>query len=594
MKKNNIKPTITLFLIFGILSIICFSGCTSQSMLRSTTGSEATDDSTRSETSVVASGTTSLVPIVNIASGKRSVSLNEEITLSASAVDPAGGNVNVSWQASDGTIVSQNGTSILWKAPEYGTKALVRCIAKDTKGNIGSATAEITVAGTNQLVIKVLADKSSLYIDSDSESISDYVPLSGAKAQIVGSGNSVYSDQNGKVVLDIDSSLLNKEIQIRLNYKNWDITYSSLVSNVEGTIQNDEVMFSPGYENITVAKAYGDSFSMKTGKIEIAPVEKVSGVLKPIYETTISAGSITTTNDSVSGKLLVSANSGTSTTISLDKSGYQAIESYSIPTETAYATLVQAQLVPYTEMSLRAEPSLSSFKPGNYSRNISLSSSIVMGFAQPMTQDSIFNDFEAIVSNKSSNGYFTLNSTSISDYFSIEWKDSLNLVLIPKAAFNPDTTYAIEIKKWIAYAADGRQLKNYAGFYRQFSTVNNPTPHVISYSPVNNERNVSRSGAFSITFDTIMDIDTLSNNMQIEVENRSDLTTTTINSSNLNDYASVSWSNENKTVSFVPKTPLAPHAEYVFKIIKLGTKSTAGKTVTGINNTWIGFSTSGF
>ncbi len=217
-----------------------------------------------------------------------------------------------------------------------------------------------------------------------------------------------------------------------------------------------------------------------------------------------------------------------------------------------------------------------------------------MGFAQPMTQDSIFNDFEAIVSNKSSNGYFTLNSTSISDYFSIEWKDSLNLVLIPKAAFNPDTTYAIEIKKWIAYAADGRQLKNYAGFYRQFSTVNNPTPHVISYSPVNNERNVSRSGAFSITFDTIMDIDTLSNNMQIEVENRSDLTTTTINSSNLNDYASVSWSNENKTVSFVPKTPLAPHAEYVFKIIKLGTKSTAGKTVTGINNTWIGFSTSGF
>lgn len=594
MKKNNIKPTITLFLIFGILSIICFSGCTSQSMLRSTTGSEATDDSTRSETSVVASGTTSLVPIVNIASGKRSVSLNEEITLSASAVDPAGGNVNVSWQASDGTIVSQNGTSILWKAPEYGTKALVRCIAKDTKGNIGSATAEITVAGTNQLVIKVLADKSSLYIDSDSESISDYVPLSGAKAQIVGSGNSVYSDQNGKVVLDIDSSLLNKEIQIRLNYKNWDITYSSLVSNVEGTIQNDEVMFSPGYENITVAKAYGDSFSMKTGKIEIAPVEKVSGVLKPIYETTISAGSITTTNDSVSGKLLVSANSGTSTTISLDKSGYQAIESYSIPTETAYATLVQAQLVPYTEMSLRAEPSLSSFKPGNYSRNISLSSSIVMGFAQPMTQDSIFNDFEAIVSNKSSNSYFTLNSTSISDYFSIEWKDSLNLVLIPKAAFNPDTTYAIEIKKWIAYAADGRQLKNYAGFYRQFSTVNNPTPHVISYRPVNNERNVSRSGAFSITFDTIMDIDTLSNNIQIEVENRSDLTTTTINSGNLNDYASISWSNENKTVSFVPKTPLSPHAEYVFKIIKLGTKSTAGKTVTGINNTWIGFSTSGF
>lgn len=594
MKKNNIKPTILFSIIIGFFCVIILSGCSSQSVMRSATGSDESTDSTRSETNEIATNTASIVPIVNITSSVRSAALNEEISITASAIDPAGGNLFIKWQTSDGTIINDNGTSILWKAPSYGTKAILRCTATDNKGKIGSATAEITVSGSNQLNIKLLADRSSLLINSENDSISDYVPLPGAKVQIVGDKESAFSDQNGKVTLNLSSDKRNTVIQTRITYQNWDLTYSTLVSNVEGISQNDEILFSPGYENITVAKAYGDSFSMKTGKIEIAPVEKVAGVIKPIYETTISAGQYTLTNENGNPTILVSVSSGSQTTISLNKNGYQPIESYVIPTENAYATLVQARLTPYTELSQRADPYISSFKPGNYSRNVALSSSIVIGFAQPMAQDSIFNDFEAIVSNKNSNTFITLNQSNIAEYFNVEWKDDLTLSLAPKAIFSPDTTYALEIKKWNAYAADGRQLKNYVGFYRQFTTVGNPTPHVISYSPQNNETNINRSGAFSLDFDAIMDTETLTDNLQIVVENRSDITTTTITGDNLADFASITWSNENKTVSFVPKTPLAAHAQYVFKIIKLGIKSTAGKTVTGINNTWIGFTTGGF
>lgn len=172
-------------------------------------------------------------------------------------------------------------------------------------------------------------------------------------------------------------------------------------------------------------------------------------------------------------------------------------------------------------------------------------------------------------------------------------ENDTTLILRPLQNFTSQSVYSFNIKKWRAYSIDGRELKNYSGLYHEFKTASDPVPTVTSFVPVNGSSNVRRNGPFAINFDTSINPNSIYNDLSIELVNKKTNLTTSLSETNIDSFFSITWTNGNKTVEFVPVNPLDSYCDYTLRFNKLSVKSMTGKTATGVNYTWLGFSTGG-
>ncbi|MDD3000168.1 MAG: Ig-like domain-containing protein [Candidatus Riflebacteria bacterium] len=591
MKKIKTNYSALLSIVIGILIILGASGCTSDATLRNPVSAEKEAEGDRGGD--IASTTATLIPIINILLDSTRVNTGEEINLRIEAVDPSGGTLDYAWSANEGTLVRADSEIAVWQAPQHSAKALLTCKATDIRGKMGSATVEITVVGKTLYEIKVLGDRSSLFVNSNSYTIGDFAPLGGAKIEVEGMDISQLTDTAGKAVLSLDSEKLGKNAKIRVSYQNWDLLYETLFPAQEGDNRSDELIFSPNFQGLTVAMGTGNAFSPKYGMIEVAPVELGTGLLTAIPEVCVNAGTESGYTDMNNLRVAVSAQRfGPEISLSLSKPGYQTIENTSVPVASSYATIVLAKMLK-NGASTTIEPSISAIKPYKYNQSVAVTSPIEIVFAQPMARDSIFNDFEVIVTNKNTNEIVGLNGSDISKKATIEWKNDTTLVLRPINSFTSQSIYSFNIKKWNAYSIDGRKLKSYAGLYHEFTTASDPVPMVTSFVPVNGSSNVRRNGPFAINFDVPINPNSIYDDLSIELVNKDINSTTTLTETNVDSFFSITWTNQNKTVEFVPVNALDAFCDYTLRFNKLAVKSMTGKTATGINYTWLGFSTGG-
>lgn len=591
MKKIKTIYSALLPIVFGIIALLGASGCASDATLRNPVSAEKEAEGDRGGD--LASTTATLIPIINILSDSTRVNTGDEINLRIEAIDPSGGSLEYSWSTSEGTLIRTDSETAIWQAPQYSTKALLTCKATDIRGKIGSATVEITVVGKTFYEIKVLGDRSSLFVNSSSYAIGDFAPLGGAKVEVEGMDISQLTDSSGRALLSLDSEKLGKEAKIRISYQNWDLLYETLFPTQEGDNRSDELVFSPNFQGLTVAMGTGHAFSPKYGMIEVAPVELGTGLLKSIPEVCVNAGTESAYTDLKNVRVAVSAQRfGPETSLSLSKPGYQTIENTCVPVASSYATIVLAKMLK-NGTTTTVEPAIAAIKPYKYNQSVSVTSPIEIVFAQPMARESIFSDFEVIVTNKNTDEIIGLNGSDISKKATIEWKNDTTLILRPLQNFTSQSVYSFNIKKWRAYSIDGRELKNYSGLYHEFKTASDPVPTVTSFVPVNGSSNVRRNGPFAINFDTSINPNSIYNDLSIELVNKKTNFTTSLSETNIDSFFSITWTNGNKTVEFVPVNPLDSYCDYTLRFNKLSVKSMTGKTATGVNYTWLGFSTGG-
>ncbi|MBP5470188.1 MAG: hypothetical protein J6Z11_13190, partial [Candidatus Riflebacteria bacterium] len=338
-----------------LTSCILFTGCSDVGANKRTnpvgseTDAEATVSTGTSSTDTTSRpADSSLLPVVNLYSSQNIIGAGNEINLRAEAIDPAGAPVTLTWDANEGILVSVNGSTAVWPAPAYSSRSIVSCTATDVRGGKTTANVEIEVIGNSTYRLNILADRRSLTASVNSDDTENaYVPVAGARVILKALNEVAVSDKNGNIEFDVtQAEKIATYSDIEVSYKEWDINYSAKLISITGNVVKDSLIFAPGYNNISIALAEGDSFDMKKGMLEVATTEKNTiGVLEPLSEVSIncSIGQGVSSRDTGIA-LIQSSNGGTSTSLNITKTGYSNIENCKVPLSQNYLTLVSAEM----------------------------------------------------------------------------------------------------------------------------------------------------------------------------------------------------------------------------------------------------------
>ncbi len=548
-------------------------------------------DSTASDTTGL-----TLAPVVNVFASKTIVGPLTEIDLRAEAVDPAGGQVTIAWQAESGTIINTNGSNAIWKAPAQTSSNKIVCIATDVRGT--STKAEVTVEVIGNAVYRLIinADRSSLLTSRiTSDPASPFVAVAGARVSIEGFADSGVTDAAGAVEFNLDqSTAVASSAQVTVSYYDWEASFVANLAVPEGMRIVDNLTFYPGYDSVTVAIARGDSFQLKRGMLEVTTVEISAGVLKPVAEVYVDAGAAQAVSAQTDGRALVSSNinGNSEVLLRLARSGYQTIEGYNVPISIDGLTLVRARMAKSGTLP-DSQAVISFVRPYNGQTAFAVTAPFVIGFGQPMEKSSIFDNVNLMIENKNTGSLLSISGPEILRKFRVEWVGDTLLKLYPNFLLRPVTRYSLLVSRWEARAADGRMLKNYSGMYGEFVTDVDPSPSIVSTAPKNGDTDVGRNGPFTITFDRPMNTESLYSNLQIEITSLDSNSKLTIDGSSLKSHFSVSWKNGNRVLELVPYRMLRANASYLIRLNKSGLVSDSGKAISGFANLWGQFKTAG-
>ena len=586
-----------------LTSCVLFTGCSDVGANKRTNpvGSETDAEATVS-TGTSSTDTTSrpadnsLLPVVNVYSSKNVIGAGNEINLRAEAIDPAGAPVTLTWDANEGILISVNGSTAVWQAPTYSSRSIVSCTATDVRGGKTTANVEIEVIGNSKYKLNILADRRSLTASVNSQDTDNaYVPVAGARVVLKALNEIAVSDKNGNIEFDVTQvDKIATFSDIEVTFKEWDINYTAKLISISGNVVNDSLIFAPGYNNVSVALANGDSFDMKRGMLEVATTEKNTiGVLEPLSEVSIncSAGQGVSSRDTGIA-LISSSNGGTSTNLNITKTGYSNIENCTVPLSQNYLTIVSAEMKRNGNY-LDNEASISWISPYNYKNSVAVMDPFIIGFGQAMDMSSTFDSINLMVQNKNTNELTSFTGDKIKEKFDIVWKNNTLVYLYPKYGYQANTRYSILVNNWSAKTVDGRYLKSYIGTYYEFKTDDDPAPKLLGFEPVNGATNVSRNGPFTIYFDRSIDPNSLYENTELEVVAVDSGMSITLTASSIRTFFSVIWKNDNTELQLVPSVTLSPRASYQIRLKKCSFKSVSGKAISGLENFWTQFTTGG-
>ena len=597
------KVGISALFLFCFLSIVTFTGCSNVGANKRSnpvasedaetsvsTGTASADEPTRTTES-------SLLPVVNIYASQNIAGAGSEINLRAEAIDPAGAPVSLTWDASEGTLISVNGSSAVWQAPSYSTKSTLSCTASDVRGGKTTEEIEIEVIGNSTYKLNILADRRSLNATSNSENTENaYVPVAGARVVLKALGEVAVSDRNGDVQFDVtQANIIATFSDVEVTYKEWDVSYNAKLVSISGSTVNDSLIFAPGYTNVSIALASGDSFEMKKGMLEVATTEKNNiGVLQPLSEVAVncSTGGHGISSSDTGVAILSSSSAGSNTNIKLTKTGYSDIESCNVPLNQNYLTLVSAEMTRNGNI-LDSDATVSWVSPYNYKTSVAVMEPFVIGFGQPMETNTAFNSISLMVHNKNTNELIPMTGDEINSFFDIVWNGNTSVYLYPKTGYQANTRYSIVVNNWTARAVDGRYLKNYVGTYYEFKTDDDPAPKIVSFEPVNGATNVSRNGPFCIYFDRSINPESLYEDTELEVVEVDSGARLTLTGRSIRSFFSIIWKNDNTELQLVPNRTLSPRTSYQIRLKKCSFKSASGKTIAGLENFWTQFTTGG-
>lgn len=583
-----------LFALIAVYIAVTIVGCSSANSISSLNPVAADPESSITLDDGSEVKTAELAPVVNVFASKTVVGPAAEIDLRAEAIDPAGGQIDLSWEANTGTIISTSGSKAVWQAPSQTSIANITCIATDVRGKSTKAELSIEVIGNSMYRLVINADRSSILTSRITGDVSNpYVPVAGARVEMQGLGDIGLTDAAGMVEFNIDqSSRVASYAQVVVKYLDWEISYvASLVVAGEMRIL-DNLTFYPGYDGVSVAIARGDSFALKRGMLEVTAVENSAGEIKPVAEVTVDAGAGQAISAQTDGRaLLSSSNLGSSEVgIRLTRNGYQKIDGYNVPVAIDGLTLVRARMARDGTVT-ESEAIVSYTRPYNGQTGFPVSGPFEIGFGQPMEKDTIFNSIGLMIQNKKTGSLMAFSGSEIKNHFQVEWKNDTVLKLYPKVMLSPETRYSMLISQWEARALDGRILKNYNGMYGEFVTDVDPLPSIISTSPKNGDTNVGRNGPFMIKFDRSMRPASLYEDIEIEISNTESGSRITIDGATLKSYFSVTWKENNTVVELVPYRMLSADASYLVRLNRCGLMSESGKKVAGFEKLWGQFKT---
>ncbi len=601
MTGKNIS--ISFFLLLCLISIFTFTGCSNVGANKRTnpvagetdaeTNVSTATASTDSETKTINS---SLLPVVNLYASQKVVGAGSEINLRAEAIDPAGAPVTLTWDSDEGILVNVNGSSAVWQAPDHTSNSVVSCTATDVRGGKTTANIEIEVIGNSKYKLNILVDRCSLYATVNSENTEDdYVPVAGARVILKAFNEVAVSNTNGDVEFDVtQAEKIATYSDIEVTFKDWDITYRAKLIGISGNIVKDNLIFSPGYNNISVALANGDSFDLKKGMLEVNTTEKNTiGQLEPLSEVSVNCSAGQGISDRDTGTALISSSyAGTNTNIRLTKTGYSNIENCNVPLNQNYLTLVSAEMTRNDNIP-DYDANISWVSPYNYKTGVEVMSPFIIGFGQAMETITAFDSINLMVQNKNTGEHISITGDEIKNLFDIDWKNNTLVYLYPKAGYKANTRYSIVINYWNAKAIDGRYLKNYSGTYFEFMTDSDPSPQILAFEPVNGATNVSRNGPFVIYFDRSISQESLYENTELEVVAVDSGFSATLTGSSIRSFFSVIWKSNNTELRLVPCKTLSPRATYQIRIKKCCFKSATGKSISGLENFWTQFTTGG-
>ena len=602
MTGKNIGIWLITFLC--ITSCLLFTGCSNVGANKRTnpagaetdpeasvsTGSSSTDNTT------TRTAETSFLPVVNIYASQNIVGAGSDINLRAEAIDPAGAPVTLTWDASEGILVSVNGSSAVWQAPAYTSKSTVSCTATDVRGGKSTANIEIEVIGNSMYKLNILVDRCSLFAPaSNNNPDNPFVPAAGARVILKEFNDVAVTDKNGNVEFNVtQADKIATYSDIIVSYKDWNITYNAKLTSITGNTVSDYLVFSPGYQNLSVALANGDSFDLKKGMLEVTATEKNAiGISEPLPEVSVNCSAGQGISDRETGCAVISSSyTGPSTSLNITKTGYSNIENCSVPVNQNSLTLVSAEMTRNGNIT-DAEPSISWIKPYNYKTRVSVMEPFVIGFGQPMQTSSVFDSISMMVQNKTTGELIPMTGNEVKVFFNIVWNGNTEVSLYPRNGYKASTRYSILINNWTARSIDGRYLKSYLGTYYEFETDDDPAPKVLAFEPANGATQVSRNGPFTIYFDRSIEPDSLYENTELEVVSVDSGLSVTLNGSSIRTFFSVIWKNENTELRLIPNRTLSPRTSYQIRIKKCSFKSSSGKAISGLENFWTQFTTGG-
>ena len=593
-----------------LLSLLCvtscfmFTGCSNVGANKRTNPAAAETDpettvstgSSTTDNNATRTAESSFLPVVNIYASQNTVGAGSDINLRAEAIDPAGAPVTLTWDATEGILTSINGSSAVWQAPNYSSKSTVSCTATDVRGGKSTANVEIDVIGNSIYKLNILVDRCSLFANvSSNDPENPFVPVAGARVVLKAFNDVAVTDRDGNAEFSVNqANKIATYSDIEVSYKDWNIVYNAKLTSLSGNTVNDYLVFSPGYQNISVALANGDSFDLKKGMLEVTTTEKNTiGISEPLPEVSVNCSAGHGISNRDNGCAVISSSyTGTSTSLNLSKTGYSNIDNCNVPINQNSLTLVSAEMTRNGNIP-DYEPTISWIKPYNYKTRVSVMEPFVIGFGQPMETSSAFNSINLMVQNKNTGELIPITEKEIKEIFNIVWDGNTSVSLYPIKGYKPDTRYSILLNNWSAKALDGRYLKSYIGTYYEFETDDDPAPKILGFEPVNGATQVSRNGPFVIYFDRSIDPESLYENTELEVESVNSGLSVTLKGSSIRTFFSVIWKNDNTELRLVPSRTLSPRTSYQIRIKKCSFKSSSGKAISGLENFWTQFTTGG-
>lgn len=583
------------FALACIWFIMTFAGCSSANSV-SSLNPAAADPESSINLGETASDTKSLelVPVVNIFTSRTVVGPGTEIDLRAEAIDPAGGQVSLVWEASDGVMINTNGSNAIWKAPAQTSNAKVACVATDVRGKSARAEVSIEVIGNAVYRLVITADRSSLLTSRiTSDATNPFVPVAGARIEMQGFGDIGVTDSSGMVEFNIDqSSAVATGSQVIVRYYDWEISYTASLVVPEGMRIVDNLTFFPGYDGVTVAIARGDSFALKRGMLEVTAIENQAGEIRPVAEVYVDAGAGQAVSAQTDGRALLNSSNVSNSEVNLrmTRNGYQTIEGYTVPVSLDGLTLVRARMARAGSISDVAAV-ITWTKPYNSQTAFPVSGPFSIGFGQAMEKSTIFNNVNLMIENKSTGSMTAISGNEIARMFRVEWEGDTVLKLYPNTNLRPVTRYSLLISNWEARASDGRMLKSYGGLYGEFVTDVDPTPAIVSTSPKNGDVNVGRNGPFTIRFDRSMKPESLYSGLELEITSLDSGSRLFLDGQSLKSHFAVTWKENNRVLELVPYRMLRANASYLIRLNKCGLVSESGKTTSGMERLWGQFKT---
>lgn len=581
-------------LIFALLLIfaVAISGCTDSNSIKSLnpTGADPESSINLPDRSLPDEEQAKFEPMINIIVDRNIVGPEAELDLRAEALDPAGGILELDWDADKGTIITNNGSRITWQAPANATTATISCTATDQNGKSKAASAQIEVLGSGIFRLTITAERSSILTGRiDADSLSPVVPVTGAKVELVKIGATSITNQAGAVEFAIDQTVtVATSTTVIVKYSDWEISYHASLQSQSGQII-DSLNFYPGYEDVTVAIGKGDSFSLKRGMVEVSAFEANAGQIKSVSEVSVNVGSYEGRIDD-SYRAVLPGTGASETNLRLTRGGYQSIDGYAIPSTTDGITLIRARLSREGTVT-QSEPIITSTRPFNRQQGFPVIGPFEIGFGQLMDISSIFDDISLNLSNKTTGSMITISGPAIEQYFDIEWSGTTKLKLHPKKPLQPESRYSLSISRWVARSADGRMLKSYSGMYGEFVTATDASPSIIGTTPHNGASDVGRSGPFSLRFDRSMDTRSLYQGLELEITSLDSGARVTISGKDLASHFAITWKDNNTLLEMVPYRMLRAQTSYLIRLNRCALKSESGKIAQDFKNLWGQFKT---